>query len=48
MRVLTVDCVMNSRDAAWLKLPAVTTVRKVRANSVSKVLLLPKRQVLFL
>jgi hypothetical protein len=35
MRALIVDCVTCSRSAALTKLPAATTVRKVRASSVS-------------
>ena len=35
MRVLTVDWLTWSRSAALMKFPAVTTARKVLANSVS-------------
>jgi hypothetical protein len=35
MRALTVDCVTNRRSAAFTKLPAATTDKKVRASSVS-------------
>src|SRR5688572_29921161 len=35
MRALTVDCVTNRRSAAFTKLPAATTAKKVRASSVS-------------